>query len=343
MSNIAVIIQGPLNDVYSLYKNINYLKRFVDEQDILISTWDNERNLHLLSDFNTGIILSDVKPIKKSCLHFPLINKNNYFFQTYSTAIGIANLIQRNEYEYIIKLRTDEYYEDYGALIEIICNNNRIVSSSLFYRNDIPFHIGDHVLAGPAEEMFLMFEKAIAELMRLRSQEYFLQELLSDKYSEILYNNTHADLCNMVPFKLTNITPEQRLTIAYLSQKEAMCDIKVENHPTFMKQYFTPFDVRLTKKYRCVANSLNRLVITEHNIGDLDTTIMTDPNFVCTDCLPHILCEKTINQANIIKLLRSIVTDNSTITALKDDSAIFNSLHAPHKVLPEFKNWRLPN
>jgi hypothetical protein len=62
------------------------------------------------------------------------------------------NGLKHIDTEYVVKTRSDEFYEDLTPFIEKFLENEKnIVCGNIFARYDIPYHIGDHIFVCKTE------------------------------------------------------------------------------------------------------------------------------------------------------------------------------------------------
>jgi hypothetical protein len=148
--NIDLIIQGPVhgNNAF-LSKMDNLCKQF---NKVIISTWDHEDSaawVEKLSGYNNVVITSQKLPDRPG-LKGPyrgIATGSTFYWACLSTYNGL----KESSAEYVVKMRSDEYYEDFTAFkLELKKANHKFVCGNIFYKRwyrSSPYHIGDHVYA----------------------------------------------------------------------------------------------------------------------------------------------------------------------------------------------------
>jgi len=329
---IGVVIQGPLKNSDTLERSLSCVQEFISPEDIVISSWLGE---DLQSKVNVEIIRSDPALLNVNENYFDILNQNNRFYQVYSTAVGIAHLLRKKDYDYLIKLRTDEYYCDYTELINRMTSDPRIHSGNMFFRKDFPFHVGDHLMACPAEEIKQFFEASVTKFIELTNPETFFAEFKGDKYQKTIFPANSA-LSSIFSWDLTVLPVETVLTLFYLWSKGH--DVQLSDQVELMNKYFCPFPIQKFKKFQATANVIF-LQFTEETIEGLRDSIL-GPMYECKSCPPDIICSQRQHQALVCCLIDSFTLDSSEIVSLPNGADNYNSLRCPWRVVDEFK-WRI--
>jgi hypothetical protein len=154
---IAFVLQGPLtfNTLLTLYK-------YRDQHEITVvapaqdSTKGIAEEIIRMTDekkYHISFFSYDKKILNKQD------NKQNRFYQFYSTELGILNVSK----DYVIKIRNDEFYSNLDPFFDTILRNPRkIVTNDVFFRrhNYFPFHPSDHLVGGRTEVMQKSFSFA---------------------------------------------------------------------------------------------------------------------------------------------------------------------------------------
>lgn len=330
---IGVVIQGSLTNFYALYKNIYYLTRLIDPEDIVVSSWDDQS---LQDDINVHCIYSNIKALQNSCEHFRFLNKENKYYQIYSTYHGIQYLLANKDYDYIIKVRTDEFFSDYDYLLQQLTDDtqDKIHCSSIFFRNNFPFHIGDHILAGSQQKMCLLFQTLYDKWQLLQEPIHFINDFKHDKYQKAIFP-TSSILNEVFKWNLTTLPPETLFALHYLwglGHETLLCD-----HVNLMQKYFDVISVVNLGSF-CINSNTLKLSITHNTINDLHKQILTSPKLVCADCQPEVLCNTRQHQALLSILIHGITTNINQLVPLNSDVNNYNSLRAPWRILDNFKN-----
>lgn len=201
MSDITILIQGPLHE--TSVSNIEIYKRY---GDVIYITWADGctvDNLDLINTIHSNCIkfVSLPKDILNNSIH----NKQNIFYQAYSTYYGCVLSATKN----IIKVRSDEKYTNLDALITKINNQpNKIISSNIFFRkySFFPYHISDHIIAGDTiniTNLFLNVVKSCCNINYLsntlknniinipRINRLAAEQIITLNTFNFFYNNSH--------------------------------------------------------------------------------------------------------------------------------------------------------
>jgi hypothetical protein len=136
-----LVVQGPL-DRTSIENIDSISKQF---ENIVISYWSE----------NDEGLLDDIKSDNVSLVHHPTpdLNKtigvmkdSTFFYSIFSTYNGIMNC----KSQYVIKMRSDESYENFDPLKSLFLkNDSKFVFGNIFAKpwSDSHYHIGDHLFA----------------------------------------------------------------------------------------------------------------------------------------------------------------------------------------------------
>lgn len=336
---IGVVIQGLVDDLFILEKTVNNLKKFFDPNDIVISTWstDNKKKndiQSLCSDddnnlFGIKTIRSDLDIFKKYKETFLVINGNNIIYQCYTSVAGIRHLVE-NGCTHAIKIRTDEYYKNFEPLITEISNDNRLHSGSLFFRKDFPYHIGDHVVAGPITEMYTLFNNCLLyghNIINTAQGSLFEQEVINKKWSSRIFTDIDSDFVRLVNLTHTDVCPEVKITCEYISDKERR-QIYAHEHVELTNKYFKVFDIRKFDEFYFSANSiLDGTTITNKDLDEEGNIQTKKPK-----CLEHpdwLICDVCNRWALVELLLKSEARSNDDLVTLDNDYEKYCSIYNP--------------
>lgn len=83
-------------------------------------------------------------------------NRQNIYLQVFTSLSGL----QKCKTKYAIKVRADEWYDDFSKFIMIMTKTpNKITTHNMFFRKlgEYPYHISDHVIGGTTENLLKMF------------------------------------------------------------------------------------------------------------------------------------------------------------------------------------------
>ena len=145
MSDVSIIIQGPLNEI-SL-KNIPAYKKY---GKVIVSCWDgyDEKLLKYIDD--------DVYFVSKKLPNIDHYNCSNIYYQASSTYSGL----EKAETKFSIKVRSDESYSNLDVFVKTINENpERMITGDIFFWSDyVCFHISDHAIGGKTKNLLGTFD-----------------------------------------------------------------------------------------------------------------------------------------------------------------------------------------
>jgi hypothetical protein len=333
LEDILVIVQGP--EYEATKTTIEYLRSFgFSKENIILSTYKKEEKEAIEYD----CMIAEVNEIKPNTnYNFDVLNKNNYANQILTTSNAFKTISELElSYKYVIKIRSDEYYEDYSGLIEKMEDNpSKIICSNLFFRKDFPYHIGDHIMAGTYKNMAGMFAACSEKLVKPVSSPLELQNyLLKDNYKKYIFNNYYNGPSKFIEMLEINNPPECRLAINYLIYKghEPLC----KRHKELMNKYFDVIDIGKMGKFNFNWKGLG-ITINEENNDDILATILKGPKYNCTTCPPRILCQQRKKQAQLYNTFENCIFNMRELYDLVDDAAIFSSVYKPHRIAKKFE------
>lgn len=201
-SNVTFIVQGRIKEDIFMKLVLNLLKF----GHVILSTWeviDQQEVMDYISSNN-------------------IPNGQNVYLQVYSTLIGL----QKCRTEYAVKVRADEWYDDFTDFIQDMKNcPDKITTHNMFFRTlgQYPYHISDHVIGGITENLRKMFSMCKTNLEENKS-------------------------LPPIP-RMLSICPEQWLTVAYMrifyDEEELLNDIKEK-----MIKHFQIVPVHVFKDFR---------------------------------------------------------------------------------------------
>lgn len=170
MSKFAILIQGPLNQI-SL-NNVENYKKFGNVyvsfwSDLIKPRWNSikeaEKELERLG------VTSAHTPSPDTAHTTGVDKKSTFYLALNSMLLGL----QQIEEEFVIKVRSDEFYEDLEPFVsELKLNPNKIVCGNIFVRRDIPLHFGDHIFACRKDDL----ERAVRHLLGMYNSELSLED-----------------------------------------------------------------------------------------------------------------------------------------------------------------------
>ncbi|NVM36699.1 MAG: hypothetical protein HWN81_13975 [Candidatus Lokiarchaeota archaeon] len=348
---IAVIIQGSLINFTNLLDiNLTSLKEYINPRDIYISTW--KKDLESKKDTTVSAKLSEIKlkhdvniilnddPVTRD--EVKIINNNNFVRQSCSSYYGINYALRRKDYDYIIKLRTDSALHGYDYLLNKINEEqNKILCSSFFFRKDIAYHPGDHIIAGKSNEIYDLFRIQFDKTNRCRNEfKDAIKYGLDKRYLHAMYENEEL-ASKLIQQNVSNTPPEIKFCVDYLINKLNRKVYKKESH-ILMKEYFSPIDLEGFNNYYVNSNKMkyyfHKREITEKYNGDIFDFINQELERTC-NCYGIHICEHVARWAIIKILLENIVINSKDIVPIEnDDLTTFCSFMKPYTLLEETKN-----
>jgi hypothetical protein len=169
-NDFTLVFQGPLHKNF-IYGLLNNYSTYTD--NIIISHWDND-NLELLEylkEFN----ISATVITNTSHSDFNVFNGQNIYYQVYTTLKGLEQV----RTEYVVKLRTDQWFGNLEPFFKAIKNNpDKYVCSNLHFRPDklTKYHPSDKLVGGKSDILLETFKIA---MYRVKNN---VQALLSGAY-----------------------------------------------------------------------------------------------------------------------------------------------------------------
>lgn len=215
IENAALLIAGPFHE-----NTIKMIDLYKEKFKIIISTYENsdDKLQQFENDLNVTIVKKSLPSVKD--LH----NSQNIYFQCFS----VLNGLEVCDKEYVVKLRSDEYYSNIDKLIEKL-PADKISTSNVFIRDVSykPFHLSDHMIVGGVE----MIRNTYKDLKSYIEKN---QDNL-----QILNSTTPAET-KIFLFAFFNCVGSCKLDWYSMSEKEIF---------ELMKRYFNIFDVNLLLPY----------------------------------------------------------------------------------------------
>ena len=194
VNEFTILMQGKMFpetiDYANEYKKIGF--------DMIISSYEN-------TNTDIPIIINDIEEAKKLSSEKTRTTSSGKF-QIFSTFNGLLNIKNK----YVIKTRTDEFYNLYKILQLFLKNDTKIVFHNLYYRPSRDhtgyFHISDKLLIGKSENILSMFSTAYAIVNGKKQIKYnpkCIEDLLG--YSYLLdITNFDEQLCLLHRDRLIN-------------------------------------------------------------------------------------------------------------------------------------------
>jgi len=157
MMKYSLLIQGPLNATsLNAIDKCGYGEQ-VDE--VVISHWSCDKNKEELLQ---KIPTENITIVESKLPEIPLENgahdtAHNMWYGVSSTHEGL----KKCKGKFTIKIRSDEYYEDFGPLKELSKNNpDKMIFGNIFAKNFsyCPYHIGDHLFVANTNRLRETYE-----------------------------------------------------------------------------------------------------------------------------------------------------------------------------------------
>jgi hypothetical protein len=157
-NNFTLVFQGPLHQNF-IYGLLNNYKEYTD--NIIISHWDTD-NLDLLQyiiEYNISAKIITNKFHK----NINVFNGQNVYYQVFNTLRGLEEV----NTEYVVKLRTDQWFGNLEPFFEkILKNDTKYVCSNLHFRPDglMKYHPSDKLIGGRSEILLDTFKIAMERI-----------------------------------------------------------------------------------------------------------------------------------------------------------------------------------
>lgn len=179
----TILLQGVINP-----KTFNLWIKNYSDYKVVVSIWEDED----LSDYQ---IPTNWKVVKNK---YPLVRfrkEANLDYQIITTLAGLSEVGS----EWVIKMRTDEYYSNLDKVFKKMkASPEKIVSSSMFFRKYgmYKFHCSDKLLGGTTENLIGMFESTLHNLQMKLWEETIPESQLGLGYIMLRDSNIDIDDVN---------------------------------------------------------------------------------------------------------------------------------------------------
>lgn len=171
IKNTTLLIAGPIHQ-----NTIQMIEKYRSVFKIIVSTYKENKNVNLDKlqslDKNLVIIESQLPEVKD------MYNSQNIYYQCFS----VLNGLQLCKTEYVMKLRSDEFYSNLDKLVKKL-PSNKISTSNIFVR-DVgykPFHLSDHIIVGGVELIFRGFQDLKRYIEQNKSTKHDIMDILNGK------------------------------------------------------------------------------------------------------------------------------------------------------------------
>jgi len=165
MSDFTILIQGPYKPNILL---LSGHKNYTNFGSVLVSCYSDDDTSDLDQEKNITVVknpMPDDTTISIPCIHprpmYPDFKPGiSLYYQLYSTYNGLKHITTK----YVVKTRSDEFYEDLTIFLdEFLKNDNRVVCGNTYLRlwYDLTHHMGDHLFVIKTE----VLKKAVKKLL----------------------------------------------------------------------------------------------------------------------------------------------------------------------------------
>jgi hypothetical protein len=226
MSDVSIIIQGPLNEI-SL-KNIPTYKKY---GKVIVSCWNGyDEELLKYIDDDVVFVCNDLMKVE----HY---NSHNVYYQAFTTHAGL----EKSETKFSIKVRSDESYSSLDVFIKALNENPKciITGDIFFWDEEFSFHISDHVISGDTKILLGTFDrvKNICETtpldmkMVIKRRKFFAQSASSESLVMLSFLQEIGAIDNIaLDTVMTNDEKTLRLLADWDMGNPSRCIELVKNH-----------------------------------------------------------------------------------------------------------------
>lgn len=216
----TILIQGPLHP-----NCLIAIRSYVKDFPVVLSTWSDlnrqeDKIRSMISDNDhVSVVSYNIDSYKKNA--YDDASRYKQFLTTYR---GLKLV----ETEYVIKVRSDEYYTDFSDIMEkVLKDPNKMVSNNVFFRkiSHSLYHPSDHVYAGKTDTLINVLKECVADC------ENGSVASINEKCTEAAKNNSTS--------------PEQHLGMNWIlnqEKKKNLNDPEID-HEKLMKKYFDVVDL----------------------------------------------------------------------------------------------------
>jgi hypothetical protein len=193
--SFTILIQGPLNEI-SL-KNINNYLKF---GKVVISHWyeDDTSLLELIDpshlDSKSVAVCGQYMPSMEEwepTWYGDALSRSTFPWAVKSTYYGLQNV----DTEFVIKVRSDEMFEDLNPIIDLFLESKKMVFGNIYaYKfNSDPYKLGDHIFVDYTDKLVKAYEKII-ESDEFRYPTYCAEHILMINYMRANYGHMSGDI-----------------------------------------------------------------------------------------------------------------------------------------------------
>jgi hypothetical protein len=219
--NFTVVIQGPLHP-----NSVVALRSYTLNFPVILSTWsDNtEKEKQVTNMIGKG---DHVTIVSYNLDEDEMYDEQSRYKQFLTTYRGVRLV----DTEYVIKVRSDEYYTDLLPLIEKFKEDpDKMVTGNLFFRkfSHYMYHPSDHIYIARTSSLKSTLEKCIEDC--------------KDGTSAIL------EKCKIAAKDGETLTPEQHLAINWILENTDVDlnsrELSIDDHKEIMKENFEVVEVK---------------------------------------------------------------------------------------------------
>ena len=176
---ITFVIQGPLT--CETIKTAKICKKY---GEVIVSCWDNDCP-NLIKNLGRHAKIIKNKFFKPKGYNFQNIQ---YHIKTFFEGVRAAKT------DYVIKLRSDEYFTDISNLVDTARKNpNKITTCNFLFRPDVLFHPSDHIIGGKKKSLFSMLIWSMEFIKNFKEDKPVSAKKVGLK-SELFYKDITAEL-----------------------------------------------------------------------------------------------------------------------------------------------------
>ena len=188
MIDLSILIQGPASPKSDGFKILDKYKEY---GNIIVSCYEEDET-EFLTQFDFVKIIKNKTPILEDKIG--IHHDSTFYYALYTTFKGL----QKIESDYVIKIRSDEYFTNLNPIIETISKNpDKLVCGNIFYKpwRIKPFHMGDHI--------FVCKTKTLLEAYQRLLDMYDKKTKLDKTFNQTEANNSaETVLCKSILFSI---------------------------------------------------------------------------------------------------------------------------------------------
>lgn len=237
MNNFTLLIQGPV------LRNLITMCHMQKHMETIVSTWIHpyiDREVEMFYRPNLQPIINEVPDTSN------VYNDQNRYLQFVSTYAGLRAVGT----EYVIKVRSDEYYSNLLPAIEkFLKNPNKILTNNVFFRKSacLRYHPSDHLIIGRTSFLKEVYENCIVEC-----------EQNGDAIEAGVFKQTPKRIVPEQQFAMTCIRKLEKKPFKFPQDTKKVSEVMRKHFEIIDNRELGNFCVS-AKKYGRFVNSLNYL------------------------------------------------------------------------------------